>query len=273
MPIQHTGAKSRALLIACVLAAAAAALIARAYCSRSSALDDPNSYSLPLEDYRESLLTGASTVYSVESSEGFSLPDTPFQKVLSRTAPGNTTRITVQSGIPGRTAEKPGKELLDDTRFLDIDSPEIRKIAERFRASKDPVGDVALYVDERIGNKTYGVPIVRALDILKTGAGDCTEHTVLCVALLRSMKIPARAVAGMVFTPEFQGLRNVFAFHMWAEAYYGNRWILVDATRPGLHQANRYIAFSYHHLKTEMPLDYMEAVSAIKNLKVRQVTP
>jgi hypothetical protein len=58
---------------------------------------------------------------------------------------------------------------------------------------------------------------------------------------------------------------------MWAEAIVKGRWILVDATRPGEKQLNRYIAFTYHNLKTEAPLPYLRAISSIQDLVVEYV--
>lgn len=88
------------------------------------------------------------------------------------------------------------------------------------------------------------------------------------IALLRALHIPARAVVGMIAAKEYAGKKNVFVFHMWAEAYYNNTWMLVDATRPGKKKTNIYIALAYHSLETEMPLEFLEAMAHIQNLKV-----
>ena len=50
-----------------------------------------------------------------------------------------------------------------------------------------------------------------AVEVLETRTGDCTEHSVLLVALARALGYPARVVVGMVSDG------SVFAFHMWAE--------------------------------------------------------
>jgi hypothetical protein len=55
---------------------------------------------------------------------------------------------------------------------------------------------------------------------------------------------------------------------MWVEALKDGRWILVDATRPHDFYPNRYIALAYHNLMTEMPIDYLRAVSAIQEMKI-----
>jgi hypothetical protein len=72
----------------------------------------------------------------------------------------------------------------------------------------------------------------------------------------------------MYLAGAFRGKRDVFVYHMWVEAYRGGAWQLVDAANPGPKSLNRYIAFARHSLKTEMPLSYLRAVSAIQDLTV-----
>ena len=141
----------------------------------------------------------------------------------------------------------------------------------KFAESNNPLGDVTVFVYEYITNKIEGIPIVSAREVLRSRTGDCTEHAVLTVALLRALGIPARAVVGMILAERFHGAANVFVFHMWAEALIGGRWVVADSTRPGRFDYNRYIAFSYHNLRAEMPLEYLRAVSSIQNLSVRYV--
>jgi transglutaminase-like putative cysteine protease len=54
-----------------------------------------------------------------------------------------------------------------------------------------------------------------ALEVLKTGVGDCNEHAALLTALLRASGIPARLCVGLVYT------RGKFFYHAWSEAYMG----------------------------------------------------
>jgi len=61
-----------------------------------------------------------------------------------------------------------------------------------------------------------------ALEVLQTKAGDCNEHSVLTVALLRAAGVPARTVVGVLY---FEGR---FYYHAWVEAYWG-RWMAIDS--------------------------------------------
>ena len=67
------------------------------------------------------------------------------------------------------------------------------------------------------------VSVPSALEVLKTGVGDCNEHATLLTALLRASGIPARLSIGLVYT------RGKFFYHAWTEAYVG-KWVSMDAT-------------------------------------------
>ena len=64
-----------------------------------------------------------------------------------------------------------------------------------------------------------------AVETLESKAGDCTEHTVLFVALARAAGIPAREVAGVTAIEGGEGLY----YHAWPEVWVG-RWVAMDPT-------------------------------------------
>jgi transglutaminase-like putative cysteine protease len=232
----------------------------------------PDDYSLSvvkLEKFSDKVLSESVSKYRLKSSDSeFSLPETPYQSILKREKYGNNFTLEL---ICGKTAGKNSAGNADNltaTRFLDYNEPEIRTLTARFKKSADAVKDVENFVYGHVSNKKMGIPLLPASDILKSRTGDCTEHAVLSAAILRSLGIPARAAVGMLLSQEFGQYRNVFVYHMWVEAFLNGKWILVDATRPGGKSPNLYIAFAYHHLKTEMPLDFLKAVSAMKNFTV-----
>ncbi len=72
-----------------------------------------------------------------------------------------------------------------------------------------------------------------ALDVLDKKRGACKEHTVLFVALARSLGIPARTVSGIVYSD--QQMLEGFYYHAWAEVWLADAqgngaWIAVDPT-------------------------------------------
>ena len=60
-----------------------------------------------------------------------------------------------------------------------------------------------------------------SLATLETQSGDCTEHTVLFIALARSVGIPSRICTGLILTG------GGFYYHFWPEVYVG-RWVQMD---------------------------------------------
>ena len=83
---------------------------------------------------------------------------------------------------------------------------------------------VTSFVFEWITEKDMSVGFASALEVARNGRGDCTEHGVLAVALLRKLGVPARAVVGWV------GLGEVMGLHFWVEVKLGQRWLPVDPT-------------------------------------------
>ncbi|GEM_PF-1994562 len=81
-----------------------------------------------------------------------------------------------------------------------------------------------------------------AIEVLRNGRGDCTEHAVLVVALMRAAGIPARAIDGIVIAAEGDG-SGVAGYHEWAEIWLGE-WIGVDATVGETGTSARYLEFS-----------------------------
>jgi Transglutaminase-like superfamily len=71
--------------------------------------------------------------------------------------------------------------------------------------------------------KEVAVSVPSAVQVLETRRGDCNEHTALYVALARSVGLPARTAAGLVY------LNGRFYYHAWPEVYLGD-WVAVDPT-------------------------------------------
>jgi transglutaminase-like putative cysteine protease len=63
-----------------------------------------------------------------------------------------------------------------------------------------------------------------ALQVLESRRGDCNEHTVLYVAMARSIGLPARTAVGLVH------VRGSFYYHAWPEVWLGDAWVAMDPT-------------------------------------------
>jgi hypothetical protein len=72
--------------------------------------------------------------------------------------------------------------------------------------------------------KVVTISVPSAVQVLESGRGDCNEHTVLFVALARSLGLPARTAVGLVY------LNGAFFYHAWPEVWLGGDWVAVDPT-------------------------------------------
>ncbi|MEL6344665.1 MAG: transglutaminase-like domain-containing protein [Myxococcota bacterium] len=98
--------------------------------------------------------------------------------------------------------------------------------ADRKEAVKRLVDFVYGYVE-----KVPSVGVPNGLSVLRSAQGDCNEHTALFVSLARSVGIPARIAAGVVYSDRV-GPRGAFYYHAWPEVRLGGPtdWVPVDPT-------------------------------------------
>lgn len=212
-----------------------------------------------------------STFKIVSSDEDFILADTANQHILSVISGDGKTEITVSTGNNPLPADKNLNIYLKNTPYLNTDKESIKKAAAGFKNSKNPLKDISVFVYRHISDKKIGIPLMPAASILAGRAGDCTEHSILAISLLRTLNIPSRAVMGIILSEEFSGKQNVFVYHMWVEAYQNGKWVMADPTRPYDTHHNRYIALAYHNLMTETPLEYLQAASTMQNMKITYI--
>lgn len=212
------------------------------------------------------------TTFSIEYSDPeFVLPRTLNQEVIKHKSDSLTSTVILRTG-PGKVMQKGNlSQFINPTHYLDTDNPAVREKAAQFKNSSDPVNEISRFVYDHITDKKTGIPVIPASVILKNRSGDCTEHSILTAALLRAAGIPARCVVGIILAEEFAGKKNVFVYHMWVEAYYRGKWVFADSTRPDDVHLNRYIAFAYHSLETEAPLDYISALSSLTDMTITRI--
>jgi len=155
--------------------------------------------------------------------------------------PGTTTLLTVKARLPAavdprkdtlRSVASPDPELTAATPVVDSDHPAIMKLAQEVAGDVPGRYAAALRLSEAVNRrleKAYGASKDRASDVLASGKGDCTEHSVLFVALARALGIPARQVHGLVYA-RYADAKDALYWHAWAEVLSGGEWIAVDPT-------------------------------------------
>ena len=156
----------------------------------------------------------------------------PSQQV--RPIDANTAEVTVfaiqpgSAGNPDAKSDPPTAQDREPNNWIQSDHPEIVAAAQEAAGDlKDPWQvAVALerYAHRRIPRPGFSQAFDTAVDVLRSGEGDCTEHAVLLAALARARGIPARVAVGLVYH------RQAFLYHMWTEMYLDGRWTPMDAT-------------------------------------------
>src|SRR5690606_5577277 len=110
--------------------------------------------------------------------------------------------------------------------------------------------------------KDYGASADRATDVLRQKRGDCTEHSLLAVSLLRALGIPARRMDGVIYMVQDDGV-PAYYWHEWVEAYVGE-WTQMDPT------FNQPVADAAHlALGQEQDAEITPLIGQLKVLDVR----
>jgi transglutaminase-like putative cysteine protease len=155
--------------------------------------------------------------------------------------PGGSTLLTVRARLPAaadaardtpRTTPSPDPELVAPTPTVDSDAPAVAALAQEVAGDVKGRYAAALRLSELVNRrleKAYGSSNDRASDVLAAGKGDCTEHSVLLVALARALEIPARQVHGLVYARYADG-KDALYWHAWAEVLSAGEWIAIDPT-------------------------------------------
>jgi hypothetical protein len=165
--------------------------------------------------------------------------DTPRQR-FRKLGKGDLVEVTLTATLPRlekrwtRPLVDPnGGEHLKATLAVESDKPEIRNLAKRILGAEKEAHASALKIATWVHaslEKDYGASADRATDILRQMKGDCTEHSLLAVSLMRAAGIPARRVDGVIYLQNEDGVPALY-WHEWIEAYVGGgEWVQMDPT-------------------------------------------
>ena len=131
---------------------------------------------------------------------------------------------------------------------------QVEKIIKPTDSARQKAAKIVYWVFSNLEKKpTLSVP--NALEVLKNKSGDCNEHSVLTVALLRAAGIPAQTEAGLVY------LRGRFYYHEWCVLYLG-KWITADAV------FNQFPADVTHIMLVRGDSELLNLMGAISKIKL-----
>ena len=148
--------------------------------------------------------------------------------------PDGAVELTVSAEPPTKTATRPELDPAEDlvpTADIESEDPDIKALALKLVGEETDAFKAAnllsSWVYEHL-KKAYGKSSDRASDVLRRLEGDCTEHSLLTVALARAATIPARLVHGLVYAQGSDGKFGLY-WHEWVEIWTGE-WVAIDPT-------------------------------------------
>ncbi len=147
--------------------------------------------------------------------------------------PYGTKIVTIKADLmlserPNRLAEKDLEIFLRPEKYIEVDHPDIRKVADTLKAST-PLATARKSFQWVTGSMKYSGYTGNdrgALYALHQKKGDCTEFMYLFAALCRANKIPSKCIGGYI-CPSNTNLKPT-GYHNWAEIYEGGAWKSVD---------------------------------------------
>ena len=186
---------------------------------------------------------------------------TPQQQLALSDAQSGRLSIQVPTIVAENCLERPiqhaESEFLAPSAYIQASHPDIQA-----KSKEILVGEVnswraaeklCQWVYESIIDKNISGGFSSSLETLESLTGDCTEHTVLFIALARAAGIPARICSGLVFS------KDAFYYHFWPEVYVG-RWVQMDPTLGQVIADANHIQLWGGFLESETMMEFAEGV-------------
>jgi len=154
----------------------------------------------------------------------------------------------------GEYQTEPVKEALDISSISKIDQLMLKKILsgqlDDNMSDEDKIHKLVHFVSDYVKDSVnLHSPSLDAL--LKDPRGDCTEHSLLFVNLVRVLGIPSKMVNGLIYLGDKQ---QKYQAHVWAEVYLNNKWHAVDPTWERTQLDLSYIRFNMKNADTFVSL-------------------
>jgi transglutaminase-like putative cysteine protease len=157
--------------------------------------------------------------------------------------------LAAEYALPYRGGGAPA-EALAPTPLAQSGDPRIAATARRIAGGSASPEEVARRLNDwvyRSVAKEITPSIPSAVQVLESLQGDCNEHTVLYVALARSLGLPTRKAAGVV------QVDGRFFYHAWPEVWLGD-WVAVDPTLGQFPAAASHVRFLVGGLARQVEL-------------------
>jgi hypothetical protein len=209
------------------------------------------------------------------------IPTTSSQTVSEKD--GSIFVTVTKGGIPENAVfpytgtDQTVLDALKPTEYIQSDDPKVIDLARHaVGGSEDAVKaarQIESFVAGYIQQKDLSVGYASAGEVAQSRQGDCSEHAVLTAGMCRAVGIPARVVCGIVYADSFINKERIFGGHMWVEAYIGDTWVGLDATRVSQDGSGRGFGPGHIALATGNgdPTDFFSLVNTLGYFTIKNI--
>lgn len=229
-------------------------------------------------------LTNLNTTESIDyeiqatAEKELTFPNSSHQTVQK--AEDGQFSLTVRRLIPADNVQFPYEgtdaailEALKPTENLQSDNKAVIDLARHAVGGAEDAANAAKQIESFVAGyiqkKDLSVGYASAAEVAQNRQGDCSEHAVLTAAMCRAVGIPARVVCGVLYVDSFADQKSIFGGHMWVEAYIGDQWIGLDATRVDQGFGPGHIALAHGNGD---PSDFFSLVNTLGCFKIEKIT-
>lgn len=161
-------------------------------------------------------------------AKAFAVPEDARQKVVARTDKYVEVEVTSAPSRKGQLSFDERRRMTAATPYEPIADARLKetvaKVTKGAASEREKVSRLVEFVFRHVEQKALDRGYAPALATLESGRGDCTEHSVLLSALLRSAGIPTRLVDGVIVDGGRAG------YHEWVEVQVDGQLIPADPT-------------------------------------------
>lgn len=199
---------------------------------------------------------------TINSRQKLKIDDDPRHGLLEINVSTINRAETLDLPIQDQHNDEELAQFLKSTVYIQAEHPAIRtKAAEVINGEVNAwkaAQKLCRWVYKNIHDKNLKVGFGSALQTLGSLEGDCTEHTVLMIAMARAVGIPARVCAGLVFQ------QDAFYYHFWPEVYIG-KWVAMEPTLGQIQADANHIQLAGSKLESDSMLEFGEGVMRTLN--------
>lgn len=158
----------------------------------------------------------------------FAVPEDGRQRVVARTTAYVEVEVTGAPSREGSLSPDERKAMTAATPYEPVGDARLKstvaQVTKGAKSEREKVSRLVDFVYRHVEQKALDRGYAPALATLESGRGDCTEHSVLLSALLRTAGIPTRLVDGVIVDGGRAG------YHEWVEVQVDGQLVPADPT-------------------------------------------